>query len=97
MPRTWERPIFYVRITVQNCTLHLISLHLKSKLPIRIEGQKPDDRTPWKTGGGWAEGFFISSMKRVGQALEAARDSSQRAVNGDDLRGHLLFPLAVYG
>jgi predicted extracellular nuclease len=34
-----------------------------------IPGQKVDNYT-WRTPSGWAEGFFISSMKRVGQALE---------------------------
>jgi predicted extracellular nuclease len=42
---------------------------LKSKIPTDIQGQKIDNYT-WKTSSGWAEGFFLSSMKRVGQALE---------------------------
>jgi len=49
--------------------LHVINLHLKSKLPTEIEGQKEDPYT-WKSASGWAEGYFLSSMKRVGQALE---------------------------
>lgn len=49
--------------------LHVINLHLKSKLPTTIEGQK-EDRYTWTTASGWAEGYFLSSMKRVGQALE---------------------------
>jgi endonuclease/exonuclease/phosphatase family metal-dependent hydrolase len=68
--RTWERPIFYVKITLPGGRiLHVINLHLKSKLPTTIKGQKAGN-TPWKTVQGWAEGFFVSSMKRVGQALE---------------------------
>jgi endonuclease/exonuclease/phosphatase family metal-dependent hydrolase len=67
--RTWERPICYAKIQLPGRVLHVINLHLKSKLPTDIKGQKTaDDR--WKTVAGWAEGFFISSMKRVGQALE---------------------------
>ena len=34
-----------------------------------MEGQKIDTYT-WRTAHGWAEGYFIASMKRVGQALE---------------------------
>lgn len=49
--------------------LHIINLHLKSKLPTEIDGQKEDPYT-WKSASGWAEGYFLSSMKRVGQALE---------------------------
>lgn len=50
-------------------TLHVLNLHMKSKLPADIEGQKKDNYT-WKTASAWAESYFISSMKRVGQALE---------------------------
>jgi exonuclease III len=67
---TWERPILYAKIALdQSMTLHVINLHLKSKIPSFIEGQKVDQYT-WRTASGWAEGFFLSSMKRVGQALE---------------------------
>jgi exonuclease III len=31
------------------------------------------DNYTWKTASGWAEGFFLSSIKRVGQALETRR------------------------
>lgn len=67
---TWERPILYAKIRLDDDTvLHVINLHLKSRLPSYIEGQKVD-RYTWRTASGWAEGFFLSSMKRVGQALE---------------------------
>ncbi|MHC1754044.1 MAG: endonuclease/exonuclease/phosphatase family protein [Methanosarcina sp.] len=66
---TWERPILHARIKIGERILNVINLHLKSKLPTDIQGQKLDNFT-WKTSSGWAEGFFLSSMKRVGQALE---------------------------
>jgi endonuclease/exonuclease/phosphatase family metal-dependent hydrolase len=67
---TWERPILHAKIQLDNNrVLNLINIHLKSKLPTNIEGQKVDNYT-WRTPSGWAEGFFLSSMKRVGQALE---------------------------
>ena len=66
---TWERPILYAKLTVGARTLHTLVLHMKSKLPTDIDGQKKDTYT-WRTASGWAEGFFLSSMKRVGQALE---------------------------
>ena len=66
----WERPILYVTLDLgENRTLHLINVHLKSKIPSDISGQKINQYT-WRTVAGWAEGYFISSMKRVGQALE---------------------------
>jgi len=70
---TWERPLLYARLDLgERHSLHVINLHLKSRLPSNIEGQMLNQYT-WKTASGWAEGYFISSMKRVGQALETRR------------------------
>lgn len=67
----WERPMLYTHIDIgSGCTLHLINVHLKSKLASNIPGQKIDNFT-WRTVSAWAEGSFISSMKRLGQALQA--------------------------
>lgn len=69
----WERPILHCEISLAgNRVLHAINLHLKSKVPTDIEGQKKD-RYTWFSHEGWAEGFFLSSVKRVGQALETRR------------------------
>ncbi|MFN8524134.1 MAG: endonuclease/exonuclease/phosphatase family protein [Chloroflexota bacterium] len=66
----WERPILYAKVTLPGGkTLHTITVHLKSKIPTDIAGQKVN-RFVWKSAAAWAEGSFISSMKRVGQALE---------------------------
>lgn len=76
-PIGWERPILHVRIDIGGGrTLHVLNAHLKSKAPTDIKGQNKDVPGPplppfaWRTAYGWAEGFFVSSMKRVGQALE---------------------------
>ncbi|SRR6266511_304376 len=67
---TWERPALYLRIDLgNNRQLHVTNLHLKSKIPTDISGQKRDQYS-WKTVAGWAEGYFLSALKRVGQALE---------------------------
>jgi endonuclease/exonuclease/phosphatase family metal-dependent hydrolase len=69
-PVEWERPILRAKLDMGGGrSLHVLNVHLKSKLPTQIQGQKKD-RFTWKSAAGWAEGFFISSMKRVGQALE---------------------------
>jgi endonuclease/exonuclease/phosphatase family metal-dependent hydrolase len=66
----WERPIFYAKLQLPDGrALHVINLHLKSKRPVDIAAQKEDNYT-WKSAGGWAEGSFLSTIKRVGQALE---------------------------
>ena len=66
----WERPILHVPVTVPGLgVVHVINLHLKSRLASNIPGQKLDNYT-WSSAAGWAEGYFLSSVKRVGQALE---------------------------
>lgn len=67
---SWERPIFYVQLDLgENRRLHVVNLHLKSKIPSDIPGQKID-QYKWRSVAGWAEGYFLASMRRVGQALE---------------------------
>ncbi|MCB8981872.1 MAG: endonuclease/exonuclease/phosphatase family protein [Ardenticatenaceae bacterium] len=67
---TWERPILYVKLDLDaGRFLHLLNVHLKSKRPSPVEGQNLGTYA-WRTMAGWAEGSFISAMKRVGQALE---------------------------
>jgi endonuclease/exonuclease/phosphatase family metal-dependent hydrolase len=69
-PVEWERPILHVQIDLgAGRVAHVINVHLKSKLASTIPGQKIDTFT-WKTVSAWAEGSFISAMKRVGQALQ---------------------------
>ncbi len=69
-PVRWERPVLYVVIDPGNQrTLHVMVVHLKSKIASNVTGQKVDDYT-WRSASAWAEGSFISSMKRVGQALQ---------------------------
>jgi endonuclease/exonuclease/phosphatase family metal-dependent hydrolase len=69
-PVRWERPVLYGKIDLGNQrTLHLMNVHLKSKIATKIAGQKIDNYT-WDSVSAWAEGSFISSMKRVGQALQ---------------------------
>ncbi len=67
---SWERPILHVTIDLPMALrLELINVHLKSKNPGDVPGQKVNTFT-WRTSAGWAEGYFLSSMRRVGQALE---------------------------
>jgi len=70
----WQRPILHVALEMADGrTLHVLNLHLKSKIPTEIEGQLGGwwPRKHWKSAAAWAEGAFVSAMKRVGQALEA--------------------------
>ena len=64
----WQRPLLYTKIGHPQGPIHLINIHLKSRLPSFVPGQR--EGFSFKSVTGWAEGYFISSMKRVGQALE---------------------------
>jgi predicted extracellular nuclease len=71
-----ERPILHTQLDLAPLggpgRLHLINVHLKSKIPTDIPGRKLDAFT-WASADAWAEGFFISSLKRMSQALEVRR------------------------
>jgi len=70
-PISWDRPVLQVEISLENGDkLHLINLHLRAPLAVSIPGQKLS-ASVWKTVAGWAEGYYLASMKRSGQALEA--------------------------
>jgi len=74
-PLKWERPILHAEINLaNNKSLHVINLHLKSLNPTDIPGQKSSDPKKWYvwlSHVGWAEGYYLSDIKRVGQAFEA--------------------------
>lgn len=69
----WERPILQATIKLDAArTLHVFNVHLKSKIPTNIPGQKINNYT-WKSCSAWAEGSFLSSMKRMGQMLQTRK------------------------
>lgn len=69
--QTWERPLQHVMLKMPSGqTLHVLNAHFKSKLAVRHEPAM-ENRYTWKSAAAWAEGYFVSSIKRVGAALEA--------------------------
>jgi endonuclease/exonuclease/phosphatase family metal-dependent hydrolase len=67
----WDRPLLHAEIEMPDGrALHVVNLHLRAPLAAYIEGQKSGPFA-WKSVTGWAEGFFLASLKRAGQALEA--------------------------
>jgi endonuclease/exonuclease/phosphatase family metal-dependent hydrolase len=69
-PLEWERPLLQTTIDLGiGRPLTLINLHLKSKLASTVAGQKINNYT-WAAVSAWAEGSFVSAMKRLGQALQ---------------------------
>ncbi len=69
-PITFNRPLLVADIELPGGELlTVINLHLRAPLAAAIPGQKISSFV-WRTIGGWAEGYFLSSMRRAGQAFE---------------------------
>lgn len=67
----WDRPLLHATLRLPGGErLQVINLHLRAPLAAPVAGQKLG-ALAWKSTGGWAEGFFLASLKRSGQALEA--------------------------
>ena len=65
----FDRPFLVSEIDTGDETLHVINAHFRAPLASPVAGQKLGP-FEWKTVGGWAEGYYLSSLKRTGQALE---------------------------
>ena len=72
-PLSFDRPLLATDIAIgSGRDLTIINVHLKAPLAASIPGQKLSPFA-WKSIGAWAEGYFISSVRRSGQALELRR------------------------
>lgn len=70
---TFDRPLLMTDLDLGGGTLlTVINLHLRAPLAASIHGQKQSPFV-WKSIGGWAEGYFLSAVRRAGQALELRR------------------------
>jgi endonuclease/exonuclease/phosphatase family metal-dependent hydrolase len=69
----WDRPILEVHVALPaGPPLVVFDVHLRAPLAASIEGQKLAPLV-WRSTDGWAEGYWLASIKRVGQALELRR------------------------
>ncbi|MCK6451555.1 MAG: endonuclease/exonuclease/phosphatase family protein [Alphaproteobacteria bacterium] len=66
----WDRPILQTEHAVGAQVLHVLNLHLRAPLASSVPGGK-SSASRWLRSAAWAEGFFVSAVKRSGQALEA--------------------------
>jgi len=72
-PLSFDRPLLVTDIAIgDGRRLTVVNVHLKAPLAASIPGQKLS-AFAWKSIGAWAEGYFISSVRRNGQALELRR------------------------
>lgn len=69
-PVTFDRPLLVADVELPSGALMtVVNVHLRAPLAAAIPGQKLSSFV-WRTVGGWAEGFFLSAVRRAGQAFE---------------------------
>jgi endonuclease/exonuclease/phosphatase family metal-dependent hydrolase len=69
-PVHFDRPLLVSDITLADGTmLTVVNVHLRAPLASPVAGQKTGPFA-WRTVAGWAEGFYLSALKREAQALE---------------------------
>ncbi len=69
-PVRFDRPLLVTAITLPDARrLWVVNVHLRAPLASPVAGQKTGPFA-WRTVAGWAEGFFLSALKREAQALE---------------------------
>lgn len=69
-PVRFDRPVLLTEIELPGGNLlAVVNLHLRAPLAVNVAGQKLQPFV-WKSVGGWAEGYFLSAMRRAAQALE---------------------------
>ena len=66
----FDRPLLLAEIELPSSEiLVVINLHLRAPLASNVPGQKLEPFV-WRTIAGWAEGYFLSALRRASQALE---------------------------
>ena len=69
-PVKLDRPVLAADIDLgHGRLLTVINLHLRAPLASSVPGQKMGPFA-WRSVGGWAEGFYLSALRRAEQALE---------------------------
>jgi endonuclease/exonuclease/phosphatase family metal-dependent hydrolase len=69
-PIGFDRPVLLTEIALPGGrVLDVVNLHLRAPLASAIPGEKLSS-SQWRTTSGWAEGYYLSSLKRTAQALE---------------------------
>jgi endonuclease/exonuclease/phosphatase family metal-dependent hydrolase len=67
---TFDRPLLATEIELPGGkSLWVVNVHLRAPLASVVAGQKSGPFA-WRTAAGWAEGFYLSTLKRAAQALE---------------------------
>jgi endonuclease/exonuclease/phosphatase family metal-dependent hydrolase len=81
----FDRPLLLTEIGLPGgLSLSVINAHLRAPLASPISGQKSGPFA-WRSVSGWAEGFFLSALKRDAQALEL-RLLLEEMLRGDEVK-----------
>jgi endonuclease/exonuclease/phosphatase family metal-dependent hydrolase len=66
----FDRPLLETAISLPDgATVTIVNVHLRAPLASPVAGQKSGPFA-WRSVAGWAEGFYLSALKREAQALE---------------------------
>lgn len=68
-PVRFERPALVCTLDTPSGPLTVINVHFRAPLASAVPGQKLAPFV-WRHSAGWAEGYYLSAVKRSGQALE---------------------------
>lgn len=69
-PVEWDRPFLYADVDLGGGhKLVVVNVHLRAPRAAYVPGQKQNQHS-WKSMPGWAEGYFLATVKAAGQALE---------------------------
>lgn len=67
----WDRPLLHTTHALPaGRSIDVVNLHLRAPLSATVPGQSRAAGI-WRETAPWAEGFFLATLKRAGQALEA--------------------------
>jgi endonuclease/exonuclease/phosphatase family metal-dependent hydrolase len=65
----FDRPILLTELDLGSSKLNVINVHLRAPIAAAVPGGKIGSFA-WKRVSAWAEGYYLSGVKRSGQALE---------------------------
>lgn len=69
-PIVFDRPLLLTEVSLgDGRCLVVVNLHLRAPLASAVPGQKLSPFV-WRSVAGWAEGYFLSALRRSAQALE---------------------------
>lgn len=65
----FDRPLLLTEVDLGAGTLNIVNVHLRAPTASSIPGQKISPFC-WRSVAAWSEGYYLSGLKRTGQALE---------------------------